>query len=214
MPTKTFFNLSDEKRNRLIQVSMKEFSTHSFNDASINAIIKNASISRGSFYQYFENKEDLYFYLIKRAMSESKRLFKNEIIQAKGDLFVGVRNFFPKHLSIVMNNTHANFYKQLYLHMDYKSSNQMTPVEHKKKHEDQKEKDDFFSLFDLNLLKIETQEEFKELSRFIMSTMLREIVRGFAGECELDEVEKNFCRKLNWIEYGVRNEEAEGKTSV
>lgn len=211
MPTNTFFNLSDEKRNRLIQVSMEEFSTHSFNDASINAIIKNASISRGSFYQYFENKEDLYFYLIKRAMIESKRLFKNEIIQAKGDLFVGVRRFFPQHLSIVMNNTHANFYKQLYLHMDYKSSNQMTPVEHKKKHEDQKEKDDFFSLFDLNLLKIETQEEFKELSRFIMSTMLREIVRGFAGECKLNEIEKNFYRKLDWIEHGVRKEETEGK---
>lgn len=147
-------------------------------------------------------------------MSESKRLFRDEIIQAKGDLLLGIRNFFPKHLSIVMNNPHANFYRQVYLHMDYKSSNQITPVEHKKKHEDQKKRDDFFSLFDLNFLKIETQEELNELSHFILSTMLQEVVRGFARELKLDEIEESFYRKLDWIEYGVRKEEVEEKPSV
>ena len=42
----------------------KEFSKSLFKDASINNIIKMANIPRGSFYMYFESKEDIYFYLL------------------------------------------------------------------------------------------------------------------------------------------------------
>lgn len=64
MPKETFFNLVEEKRNRIIESSMNEFAENSFHKASINKIIKNASIPKGSFYQYFEDKKDLYLYII------------------------------------------------------------------------------------------------------------------------------------------------------
>ncbi|MDN6397966.1 MAG: TetR/AcrR family transcriptional regulator, partial [Alkalibacterium sp.] len=50
MPTQTFFNLSEEKRERLIAGAMKEFSAKPLNEASISNIVKNSEISRGSFY--------------------------------------------------------------------------------------------------------------------------------------------------------------------
>ena len=64
MPTNTFFSLPIEKKKKIMNAAKSEFVEYSFYDASINRIIKNAGISRGSFYMYFENKEDLFLYIL------------------------------------------------------------------------------------------------------------------------------------------------------
>ena len=64
MPTNTFFNLSEAKRKRIFAAAVEEFATRRFSEASINQIVKEARISRGSFYQYFRGKEDLYLYVL------------------------------------------------------------------------------------------------------------------------------------------------------
>ena len=55
MPKETFFGIDKEKQNRIIQAAIKVFSSHNYNDSSINEVIKLAKIPRGSFYQYFED---------------------------------------------------------------------------------------------------------------------------------------------------------------
>ena len=74
MPKQTFYDLCEEKKARIIDMALEEFSQKTFSQASLNQIIKSAGIPKGSFYQYFENKEDLYLYLIEEASSESKKL--------------------------------------------------------------------------------------------------------------------------------------------
>jgi TetR/AcrR family transcriptional regulator len=64
VPKETFYNLSEKKKNKILDAAIQEFSTHRFSEASINQIVKTAEISRGSFYQYFDTKEDLYLYVL------------------------------------------------------------------------------------------------------------------------------------------------------
>ena len=64
MPRETFFNLADEKKKRIFDAAVCEFSSKRFSEASINRIIKAALIPRGSFYQYFSDKEDIYLYML------------------------------------------------------------------------------------------------------------------------------------------------------
>ena len=64
MPTKVFTELDDAKKQRVIDAALNEFAANRFDNASTNTIVKNAGISKGSLFKYFENKEDLYFYLI------------------------------------------------------------------------------------------------------------------------------------------------------
>src|SRR5690625_5472893 len=68
MPKPTFFNLPKKKRDHLIQAATDEFSRVPLNEASIANIVKNADIPRGSFYQYFEDKEDAFYYLLEQKM--------------------------------------------------------------------------------------------------------------------------------------------------
>ena len=63
MPTDTFFRLPEEKRERVLAAAREEFSGVKYGDVSINRIIRAADIPRGSFYQYFTGKDDLFRYL-------------------------------------------------------------------------------------------------------------------------------------------------------
>ena len=63
MPSQTFFNLPQEKRDRIIAAALDELAESTFDSASIAGIVENAGISRGSFYQYFSDLTDLYKYI-------------------------------------------------------------------------------------------------------------------------------------------------------
>ena len=73
MPTETFFNLPDEKRELICNVAVDEFAEYAFNQASINRIVANAGIAKGSFYQYFQDKKDLFFYILQRIADEKMK---------------------------------------------------------------------------------------------------------------------------------------------
>ena len=78
MPSNTFLNLNKEKRDKIIEVSLKEFSSVPYPEVSINQIIMNAGIPRGSFYMYFESKEDLFEYLMEEHRGRMKMKPKKE----------------------------------------------------------------------------------------------------------------------------------------
>lgn len=75
MPKQTFFNLPDEKRENFLDIALAEFAENDFQSASISRIVATAGIAKGSFYQYFENKEDLYRYLLDLGAQEKAALF-------------------------------------------------------------------------------------------------------------------------------------------
>ena len=64
MPTSRYFNLKETKKKTIENAILKEMMTHSFEHINISNIVNDASISRGSFYQYFKNKHDFYFYML------------------------------------------------------------------------------------------------------------------------------------------------------
>ena len=63
MPKQTFFNLPDEKREVITNAAIDEFAEYGLENASTNRIVANSGISKGSFYQYFEDKQDVFMYL-------------------------------------------------------------------------------------------------------------------------------------------------------
>ena len=60
MATKRFENLDPERRNAILAIAREEFITHGYENASLNTIIAEAGISKGSLYYYFEDKADLF----------------------------------------------------------------------------------------------------------------------------------------------------------
>lgn len=63
MPSSTFSNLPEEKQERILQAAIKEFGMRNVQEGNLSNIVKDARIARGSLYQYFPTKEDLYVYV-------------------------------------------------------------------------------------------------------------------------------------------------------
>lgn len=74
MPNPTFFNLPDEKRTQILQVAIEEFANNDYDTVSISRIVARAGIAKGSFYQYFADKDDLYSHLF-TLLAEAKTRF-------------------------------------------------------------------------------------------------------------------------------------------
>ena len=87
MPSSTFLNLPAEKQEKLLEAATREFSHKPFNEASINQIIKEAGIPRGSFYMYFQDKEDLFRYLLKGYVDQLFMLLEEFLLRVRGDIF-------------------------------------------------------------------------------------------------------------------------------
>jgi AcrR family transcriptional regulator len=63
MPTQTFFNLEENKKNKIIDAIIDEMTTNTYEYLNLANIIRNASIPRGSFYQYFKDRSDLFDFM-------------------------------------------------------------------------------------------------------------------------------------------------------
>lgn len=91
MPTRTFMKLPKEKRIRILRAAKKEFSRVPLDKAVIANIVKDADIPRGSFYQYFENIEDLFIYLMEYMYGIDKKKFEQYLEQTDNDVYEALK---------------------------------------------------------------------------------------------------------------------------
>lgn len=94
MPSSTFCNLPAEKQEKLLEAATREFSRKPFSEASINQIIKDAGIPRGSFYMYFRDKEDLFRYVLQGYMDQMLMVIEELLIRQQGDIFEALLGLF------------------------------------------------------------------------------------------------------------------------
>ena len=60
MPLPTWDNLAEDKRDRVLTAAAAEFGRCGFSSGSLNTIAREAGIAKGSLFQYFGDKLDLY----------------------------------------------------------------------------------------------------------------------------------------------------------
>jgi AcrR family transcriptional regulator len=63
MPLPTWDNLPLEKRDRVLEAGAREFGRAGFSAGSLNTIAREAGIAKGSLFQYFGDKLDLYAHI-------------------------------------------------------------------------------------------------------------------------------------------------------
>lgn len=84
------------KRETILTVALTEFSRNDFENASVNKIIKDASTSKGNFYHYFNNKEELYIALLKEAWHKKMEFIsitdeKNIFVVLQKQVMAGIK---------------------------------------------------------------------------------------------------------------------------
>lgn len=68
------------KLNQIIDNSMNEFAKYSYEEASINRICTDNSMTKGQLYHYFKSKEELYLSCLKKVYDEIEEFHKTRIV--------------------------------------------------------------------------------------------------------------------------------------
>lgn len=216
MPKETFFHLTEEKKCRIMKAAEKEFSKNPLKDASIANIVKDAEIPRGSFYQYFEDKEDLYYYYFNILHKSSFRDLLKTIQEYDGDLFAGFENFSEKMITNVLKDKHANFYRNLFMNMDYRAFNKVSPemsagqkMDAKVQREKHlKEQEKMWTSIDHSKLRVANIHELRMLLHMLMHSVFSTIIEAYRHLAEDEEYDVNqslrdLQRKVSWIKSGA-----------
>lgn len=91
MPKDTFFNLPAEKRARFVDAALATFARSPYDQASITALTKHIGIAKGSFYQYFDDKFELYVWLLGEVAKRKQALVAGA---GDGDLWSRLRELY------------------------------------------------------------------------------------------------------------------------
>lgn len=205
MPKQTFFNLSKEKRDMLIGAAKKEFSRVPFSEASIANIVKNAEISRGSFYQYFNDKEDLFFYILNEHAKERRTTFIVTLNKHEGDIFKAVTEMFNSMLDELNSEDVSNFYQNVFLHLNYKTEktllNSLSYSNFSEKYNEVKH------LINRTNLNVTDDDELFHVISIVLGIMMQNLVLKFAKELSNEEVNQNFHTQMNLLKKGFQKKQ-------
>ncbi len=204
MPTQTFFHLPKSKQDKLIQAAKKEFSRVPLHEASIANIVKEAEIPRGSFYQYFEGKEDLYYYLLNEISEENNAQFHLSLQENDGDIFEAFIDSFQFVVQGQKKQEHKKIFKNAFLNMNYKIENILANNLY-----EENRKNNYLSIINLinkKKLNIQNEEELHQLMKIVLSVTFHNFVQIFVKELTEQEALKNYVKQIELLKRGLSNE--------
>ncbi|MFD0688312.1 TetR/AcrR family transcriptional regulator [Actinomadura fibrosa] len=85
MPTSTWFRLNVAKRERVLEVAMREFGEHGYSTGSLNTIAREAGIAKGSLFQYFTDKLEFFAFVCDEASRRIREEMERRIAQVDFD---------------------------------------------------------------------------------------------------------------------------------
>lgn len=201
MIKKTFYNLPYEKRKRIIDAVIKEFMERPNEKVSINRIIKTAEISRGSFYQYFDDKVDLIEIITKTMFEESSNKAKEILKLSCGDLFVMYIKMFDyfgdyssqKQTMKIMRNIVDSF----------KANDDLVSEYLKNRFNIALSNNEIYLMVDRQNLKFQDNESVKCLIEILTQVLKNAIFDVFVASSDREEVRERLIKKIDIIKQGA-----------
>ena len=119
MPTERFYKLPEEKKKAIRDAAMEECIRVPFEKVSINKIIQNAGISRGSFYTYFEDKRDLVRYIFSDTADKLKFFWTKSVVTHGGDLWIASEELLDQAIIFAQKGKMFQMMQSIVLYQDF-----------------------------------------------------------------------------------------------
>ena len=197
MPKETFFNLKEAKRDKIEKALINEFSRVSFEQASISNIVAEAEIPRGSFYQYFEDKEDAIKYVIKKFIRIEHKKMNQFLIDSNKDIFEAIFKFYNYMIESTENGSFRlikNIFQEL-------RKNNISIFEAQNEIGSKEEVNKFINTDNLNIEQEEDLKYFMKILTTITRTVASEVINK---KITREEGEKALRRQLEIVKNGMR----------
>ncbi|WP_144551673.1 TetR/AcrR family transcriptional regulator [Bacillus sp. X1(2014)] len=204
MPKQTYFHLPKDKQDKLIEAAKGEFSRVPLHEASIANIIKSAGIPRGSFYQYFDDKEDIYYFLLNQLAQKNNERFIGLLKEKNGDLFETFIESFQYLITFHRNQEHQNFFKHAFLNMNYKVEN--TFANHVYEQNQKTQFLNMISLIDRENLNIKSDQELHHILKIMGAVTFQNLIQMIVKDWTDEEALMNYRVQIDLLKRGFYKE--------
>ena len=202
MPKETFLKLSKEKQQKVINAAKKEFARAPIENVSIKNIVEEADIARGSFYQYFESKEDLLIYILRENSEKLNKKLKDKVKETNGDIFKLYIFLYDSMIEEFTNNPDQELFKQIFINLKSSDENVFDLVR-KTKPQDIIE---YYEQIDKNNLKIENHEDLVIICDMLNVITRRALIKNFKNKSK-EDCRKMFLKEIEYLKYGIEKKE-------
>lgn len=202
MPTDTFFRLPDEKRARLTEAIRRELARVPFSEYSINRVVREAGIPRGSYYQYFLDRDDVYTYIAKTYRDAVEQSFRLHLASNGGDLFLAIPPLFDEAVDYVRSQEDKQLLYNIIAEM---KSREVLP--HPPHGCYGHEKPALPDELNASLLAADNGGDCREMMILAFSLFGAAILEVFHGTGAADARE-HLIKRLRWMESGMRRKNA------
>lgn len=174
--------------------------------ASVSNIIELAGIPRGSFYQYFEDKQDIFFYMLEIEGGTMVGRLQQELIDHDGDVFATFHAFFDWLLQAMSENEHRDLFRNIITEMDFRTAAHTSLGADNKKNLHMR---DFLATHvDFAKLNLERKSDLGVLMHIAFGNFMQTITHyynaiGTEREFTTDDVKRRVHLALDWLENGV-----------
>lgn len=196
MAKQTYLNLPIKKRNTILNSLKKEFSRAALKDALVSNIVKDAKIPRGSFYQYFENIEDAYYYVIDEYSRDIKMYLLEEIKNNNGDIIVSYQHLYIYILDMIEKEENKDYFEKIFLNMNYEIQSMFTPNFNDGLNQ-------IINKVDISKLNIASKFGLGYIIDIIESTMMNNIIKSYKRNLSRDKNVEVFEKELVLICTGI-----------
>lgn len=210
LPKQTFFQIPKEKQDTLIQAAKEEFSRVPLHEASIANIVKSAGIPRGSFYQYFEDKEDLFYYLTNQLIQRNNERFITILKDKNGDIFEAFIELFQLVIKNQREQEYKNFFKNVFLNMNYKLENKLADHMYENK---KKQYQNILALINRDQLNIKDEGELRQVVKILRAITSQNFVQVFGQDLTNEEALNNYMAQIELLKRGLCKKEYQVKNT-
>ena len=202
MPKETFLKLSKEKQQKIIKSAKKEFARAPIENVSIKNIVEDADIARGSFYQYFESKEDLLIYILKENSEELNNKLKNKLKEINGNIFELYVFLYDSMIEEFIDNSDQELFRQIFINLKSSDENVFDLVK-KIKPQDIIE---YYEQIDKTKLNITNHEDLVIICDMLNAITRRAVIKNFKNKSK-EYCRKMFLKEIEYLKYGIEKKE-------
>ncbi len=202
MPKETFLKLSKEKQQKVINSAKKEFARVPIENVSIKNIVEEADIARGSFYQYFENKEDLLIYILKENSEELNNKLRNKVEETNGDIFELYIFLYDSMIEEFTDNSDQELFRQIFINLKSSDENVFDLVKRTKP----QDIIDYYEQIDKTNLKIKNYEDLVIVCDMLNVITRRALIKNFKNKSK-EECRKLFLKEIEYLKHGIEKKE-------
>ena len=203
MPKSTFLNLPNEKKQRLIEILLENFSARHISQVKVADIVEDMAMSRGAFYKYFEDLEDAYTYTIQYYSIQIHRDILKYISQNMQDFFQGIENYLAWCSELEQKSSYWQAIRFLTRSYDFTNHQRTKPSAESGRLKE------WFKLLKANGFHITSEEEAISFLYFVMDLVINSLTDYIANDWTTDELLQDYRYKVKWLQKGLKTERSE-----